>query len=126
MITHTVTKVWQGSNSLPLSQSVSLTALEELNFDFTLAASTTNQQINLAFVKADLQSIFISSNQTITLKTNSTGSPQDTLTITAGDPFQWDINSGIPNPFAGSVTTAYLTNGTASGANVSIRTLTNG
>lgn len=126
MITHTITKTWQGSNSLSLTKSVSFQASEELNFDFSLAANTTNQQVNLAFTKADLQSIFISSDQDITIKTNSSGSPQDTLTITAGNPFEWDATSGIANPFAGSVTTAYFTNGTSTNANVSVRTLTNG
>lgn len=126
-IQHLVTKTWTGggSGSASISKQVTLTGVEELNLDFSLAANTTNQQESLAFTKANLQSIFISSSVNITIKTNSSSAPQDTITITANDPYQWDVNCGLPNPFAGDVTTAYFTNGTAGAATVSVRMLSN-
>jgi len=125
-ISHTITKTWQGQSGLPISKGVVLTASEEVNFDFQVAASTSNQPFNLAFTKVDLQSIFILSDQTVTIKTNSSSTPQDTLTITGNDPYQWDINCGIANPFAGNVTSGFTSNAGDTAANVSVRVLTTG
>ena len=127
-ITHSLTRGWLGQNGNPVTPAAQLlTGSEELNLDFTLSANTTNQQISLAFTKTLLQSIFIySATQNITLKTNSSSAPQETLTITAGIPAVWSVNDGFVNPFAGNVTTAYVTNATATDTAVSIRCLTNG
>jgi hypothetical protein len=60
----------------------------------------------------------------MTLKTNSTGSPQETLTIKANKPFAWNINSGVPVPFAGNVTAVYATTGVLTAdANLNVRGL---
>ena len=126
-ITHNITRAWRGqTGATTISASVALTGSEELNLDFSLAANTTNQQEALAFTKTLLQSVFVYSDQNITIKTNSTSTPQDTLTINAGDPLVWDVNCGLAEPFAGNVTTAYFTNSNATAANVSVRVLTNG
>lgn len=126
-ITHTITYGWSGGSGPSISQAVNLTGSEELNFSFSLAGNTTNQQEALAFTKTLLQSIFIySDTQDITIKTNSTGSPQDTITVLAGDPFVWQADSGITNPFGGNVTTAYFTNAAGTATNVVVKTLTNG
>ena len=121
-IKHTLTKSWSGPAGA-ISKSLPEFGVQEANLDFVLAASTTNQQMNLAFKIALLQSIFISSDQNITMKTNSTTTPGNTITITGGDPF---LSTGAANPFAADVTTVYFTNAGATAANVSVRCLTNG
>lgn len=122
-ITHTITKTWASGTSAPLSKSVSFVGVRELNIDAAVAASTTNQQELLSFTAASLLEIFISSTQNVTIKTNSSSSPQETLTITGGDPLQWDNTCGIAIPFSGDVTSIFITNAGASSATVSIRTL---
>lgn len=127
-ITHSISRGWSGQNGTPIKPpDQTFTGTEELNFGFPLAGNTTNQQQPLAFTKSLLQSIFIySDEEDITIKTNSSSAPQDTLTIKAGEPFAWDINCGLPNPFAGNVTTAFFTNAESAATNVSVRCLTNG
>ena len=127
-ITHTITRSWQGQNGTPISPAAqSFSASEELNLDFSLGANTSNTQESLAFTKTLLQSIFVySSAANITLKTNSSGAPQDTFTIVSGEPMVWDVNCALANPFAGNVTTAYFTNSTTTATQVSVRCLTNG
>jgi len=121
-IKHTLTKSWAGPAG-QISKANAFTGDQEINFDFVLAASTTNQQRPLAFKISLLQSIFISSDQAITLKTNSTTTPGDTKTIAAGDPY---MAAGTSSPFAVDVTTAYFTNAGTTAANVQVRCLTNG
>lgn len=129
-ISHTITRSWAGQSSgSPINPvGATFTGTEELNFTLSLAGGATNTQFNLVFTKTSLQSIFIYTDaENVTLKTNSSGSPQDTITITAGEPYVWDVSSGITNPFAGNVTSGFVTNssGTIS-TNFYVRCLTNG
>jgi archaellin len=118
LITHTYTLGWAGSNGgTPVSSLVPITGNIEINVNETVAHGSTNQQVHIAFVVAKLQSIRIavtpvsgSTAVALTLKTNSTGSPQETITISATQPFEWIAGSGIPVPFGGDISTMYFTN----------------
>jgi hypothetical protein len=48
-----------------------------------------------------------------TVKTNSSGSPDNTITLAAGVPVAWDTNSPYANPFTANVTKFYITNASA-------------
>jgi hypothetical protein len=124
-ITHTINLNWQSGGGGFISKSVTLTGIEENNRDQSVAASTTNLLVPLAFVVADLQSIYIFSDQDLTLKTNSSGSPQETITLKANKPLAWYKDCGLPVPFAGDVTALYVTNAGATLANFSLRALGN-
>jgi hypothetical protein len=123
-IQHTLTVNWS-NGSTTLAQSVILTGQEEINIGILIPSSTTNKLLTgFAFTLANLQDIYILSDQDVTLKTNSTGSPQETLTIKANKPFGWYKDSGIPAPFAGNVTAVYATTGVLTAdANLSTRGL---
>jgi hypothetical protein len=123
-IQHTLTLNWaSGTNSF--NTSTILTGQEEINFSGAIAPATTNQAVpSFAFTLAKLQDVYITSDQDVTLKTNSSGSPQETLTIKAGKPFCWYKDSGVAAPFAGDVTALYVTTGAiGADANLDIRTL---
>lgn len=121
-ITQTYTFTFQ-EGTTQISQSVTLTGIIENNLSVTVPGITTNQQEALAWTNAKLQGIYIYSDQTLTLKTNSNSAPQDTITITGGSPFVWTESSGVVNPFAGNVTTTYWTNGGTTTANLTVKTL---
>ncbi len=121
-ITHTFTFGHSGGSS-SLSDSVAVTGELATEANIALAASTTNQQENIAFNHTNLRGVYIKSDVTVTLKTNSSGSPDNTLTITAGVPFVWYYQSGITNPFTAAVTTTYFTNATSDAATIYMRTL---
>jgi hypothetical protein len=89
-----------------------------------IGSSVTDQNLTLAFTLANVQSFFFMSDQPATIKTNSTGSPDDTITLLAGIPLVWSRSSGIAQPLTHDVTTIYVTTGTAA-ANLSIEVLTN-
>lgn len=83
--------------------------------------ATTDQQVDIAFNDARLKSIWISSSQTITVKTNSAGTPQETFTIEPGHPLLWTEKMPIANPFAGNVTAMFVSNASGAQADVEIR-----
>ena len=82
--------------------------------DVTLAAGT-NQPVTASWLApgtsaGDLQLIYIQSTQSCTLLTNSTGSPTNTIAVTAGIPILWDIQEIFTCPFSGNVTSWFITN----------------
>ena len=82
----------------------------EVAFSQAVGASQTNLLIPVTYQVANLKSIAIVSDQNCTIKTNSSGSPQETLTLTANSIFLWQYGSGVPIPVAGDVTAWYITN----------------
>lgn len=109
--------------STPLSDSVTVSGELATEANISLSGSTTNQQENIAFNHTNLRGVYIKSDVTVTLKTNSSGSPDDTITVTAGVPFIWYYQSGVDNPFSAAVVTTYWTNGTSGAATIYMRTL---
>jgi 3-hydroxy-3-methylglutaryl CoA synthase len=126
-ITRTLTCAWSGGDDVaPLAvQGSSVLAISE---DIALTANQSNKQVALAFATAGLKALWISSDVNCVLKTNSSGSPTTTLTITAGVPCVWQTGCGLPAPFvAGDVTTTYWTNSNSTTAGtVKFRALTDG
>jgi hypothetical protein len=108
-VTHKITSSVQSS-----SGSVSLTGYDseagnsEIIFDQTFSASTVNQSITLALTAADLQAVFLVSPQGCTIKTNSTGSPNNTITLEPNIPVIWGASNGLTCPFTADVTVAYV------------------
>jgi hypothetical protein len=83
-------------------------------YDFILAANSTNHQLNsFAFALANVKAMFFYFDKDVTLKTNSTGSPQETLSFKAGVWWAWDKDMpwALTVFFAGAVTAGYLTSG---------------
>ena len=112
------------SGEVPLADAVTETAAIALGAPSRSRSSTTNQAEAFAWTNANMKGVYIKSDQTLTLGMNSSGSPQDTITITAGNPFIWWFGSGITNPFLGNVTNTYWTNAGSVTANVFVRVLT--
>lgn len=111
--------------SATLSDTVTLSGSIGTEANFTVAGSATNSQQAIDFNQTNLRGVYIKTDQDLTLKTNSTGSPQETISLKAGIPMVWVYQGGIPNPFAGNVTTTYWTNAGTTAANVFLRVLVN-
>lgn len=127
-ITHAIATTWRnGSNTL--SATLTKTSTGEDNHSVDLTSSEANHQVLAAFTTSNLKSIYVyCPNAAITLYTNSPSgsSPADTIVIPLGVPFIWQSGSGVVCPFvgaSGSVTSLYLTSGTAVACTVEIRIL---
>jgi hypothetical protein len=78
--------------------------------------SGTNQLYTLAFVVANLQAIYLRCNVNLTIKTNSSSSPANTINLTAGIPYEWFVGKNEACLFTVDVTAFYLTNATTAQA----------
>ena len=124
-ISHIVTLAWtrQGEQ---LTQNVTLTADTEVNGDIAVPATTTDLEAIVAFDKTKVKSVFVHSDQDVTVETNSGSAPGNTITLTANTPLVWFPAMPLANPFTVDVTKFYITNAGASAAVVKYRILVDG
>lgn len=107
-----------------------------IEFDFTITPGATNQANFINIIQADIKTCILVFNATgstggtigghLTLKTNSSGSPQDTITLVDGVPIIYNSApaSGTVQ-FSGNVTEFFSTDAStgAVGGVLSIRSL---
>lgn len=122
-ITHTVTRSYSVNGSPVVTASGTQTGDEEVDLDVAVPASATNQEYDLAWTQSAMKSVMLFSDSAITIKTNSTSVPQDTITLAAGQEIAWQTGDPGNAPFSGNVTKLFISNGNTSAANVKVRGL---
>lgn len=81
------------------------------NFNTSIGPTVTNSQINISLPVTGIQSLILWASGNLTLKTNSSSMPQETIPLVADKPLMWDVDSPAGDiPFAGPVTALFLTN----------------
>jgi len=100
-----------------------------------IAPAASNAQKNISIVQATMQFLLLlftanvapGATKQMTLKTNSSGSPQETITLTDGIPVVYYAGGPYANPFAGNVTTVFATDTTtnAVGGTLTVKALNN-
>lgn len=115
--THTITRTYKDQSSTALTKVESVTGDKENNLSKTMSIGTN---VNLLWkcTRSKLKSLCIQVSTAATIYTNdaSTGSPQDTIALLAGQTFIWtlaidQLTAGpIDCPFSNDVTSLYVTN----------------
>lgn len=107
--TDTVGISYQTPAGVAAAVTLSYPGNTEQNVDETCNVNATTE-IDVTFIKANLQCLLLYCDQTITLKTNSSGAPQDTLNVKANVAFVWntDLNSIFACPFSNNVTKFFV------------------
>lgn len=83
-------------------------------FKKTIPANSTNARIDFPITLDTLIAIGIVANKDVTVKTNSTSSPADTLTLAANKPLIYVASDPDDNLFlSADVTSLYVTTGAA-------------
>lgn len=95
----------------------------------SIPPATTNEALTYSFTNAKLKAFYAKSSTAMTIKTNATGAPQETLTLPTGTGFVWSASGaciGTPglSPFAGNVTALFVTNAGAATGTLEIRDMT--
>lgn len=103
-------KAYSGESQLSINVSIP-DAASDLLVNFTLDVSV-------------LQSIYIHSDQDVTLETNDGAAPTDTINLKAGVPYIWAIGDYFTNKITADITALYFTNASGSAAVVDIEALT--
>jgi hypothetical protein len=111
-----------------LKPEVTGTARSQL--DATLAGAVTHQQEDVSFTIAALKGILITvsgnATTTVVLKTNSSGSPDNTFTFPiGGGELLWTSRSPATIPFGAAVTTTFWSHAGSETVTVKLRALYN-
>jgi hypothetical protein len=107
MPTQSFTTTWQqGSDTLAISETY--TGTDVINDEVPLAAGVVNQAFVKPITVAALQFLEISADQNVTIKTNSSGSPQETINLIANKPLIFRNGDYRAAIFAGNVTQFFL------------------
>jgi hypothetical protein len=118
-INHTATRSYKTQSSQTMALTETINGDMELNVTLTIPANTTNQAIVIAITQTDLLSVCLYANgAALTVKTNSSGSPQDTIALVSGQCLVWTLQTdGIGKiPFSANVTEFFVTNATSGSA----------
>ena len=79
------------------------------NLSEAVPGPSTNLQMNWQVDVSTIKAIKFLSDIDLTIKTNSSGSPADTITLTANQPLFWHVGMGLTSPLGTDVTTIFVT-----------------
>lgn len=77
------------ANAMSVSSVRSFTGDNQLAISQVIPGSTTNLEILAAIDVSKLKMLVMQSDVATVIKTNSSGSPDDTITLAAGVPYTW-------------------------------------
>jgi hypothetical protein len=78
-------------------------------FDTTYPAAAVNQLVTIAIAHANIQSIVILASSACIIKTNSSSSPSNTITLVPGVPLIWSLSDAyFANPITVDITALYI------------------
>lgn len=127
LITHRLSMTWSGSGaSIPVSPDIQQAEDSEINAEPTIPAVTNDVEVAAVFSVASLKMVFILSDKDVTLETNSSSAPDQTISLLANKPLFWYEGAYHANPFTDDVTKFFFSNAGATDANVRIRILRDG
>ena len=124
--THTLQRNWVG-NGTSKNSSVNYSGDSQVSLETTVADSTTDQEEVIAFqvTSSALQSIYIHSDQAITVEFNSSVGSGGTIVLVANVPYIWHAGSYFTNLITAHVTTTFWTNASGSTANIRLEAVYN-
>lgn len=123
MITDTLTVTVKGTDGQRVTSSSDESGTTRIAINTSIPASTSNQLVTIAWTAANAQSIYILSSQDCVLKTNSSGSPAQTVNLKAGIPLVWQASAAYyTNIFVTNITAWYITTTSATTVQAEILT----
>ena len=122
MPTYNLTYGWQYLSS-SLGYTIAKTGSSETSLSESVATGQTAFLINVAIDVSEVKALFIVSDQDVTVKTNSSGAPDNTISLLANRPLSWDPNSYFANLLTVDVTKIYVANASGSAATLQIYVL---
>lgn len=120
---HTIKKTWsRGAASITSSNTYSGTG--QVSIDENIDDGETVLEITFALDISEIASVYLVSDQIITIKTNSSGAPDDTFVLAAGVPLVWTDDGEFANPFSADITSIFIANASGSTARLQIEAVT--
>lgn len=123
MPTLTVVQTIQKSDGSSVSSSQAFTGDGLDSRSVSVPDSSTDMLVNLAIDVSQIQAMIFKSDQAVTIETNDGTTPDDTISLTAGNPLVWINTSYYSNPLGTNVTAIYVTNSSGAAATLEIEVL---
>lgn len=121
--TNTIGRTVNLGNGIEIAQEKAAVGSSRKNVSESIGAGATDTAVAFTCDVSALKSLWISSDQDITIKTNSSSVPQETIALKANQPITWVDGDVQAKPFAGDVTAIYVSNAGAAAAALEIRSL---
>ncbi len=121
--THKVNTSYSTDEGPVVSSFDTQTGNTEVGFDGTIAATTDNIEVDIGFAHTPTKALEFWSSTALTVKTNSSSSPTQTISLTANQALIWTVAHPESNPITADVTKLFLSNDTSGIATVKIRVL---
>lgn len=113
-VTHTYTQTVTQAVGSTQTYTQAFTGDAEVNYSNAAFPIGTNALVPLSTIPKNaatgLLAISFSSSTAATVKVNSSGSPDVTITLAAGVPYIWTSTCGFASPFTNPITSLYVTN----------------
>lgn len=118
----TITKTYSGPGG-PLESTETITNGGETAIDDTIT-NGADRHFTVGWLNANLKSLFIFSDQALTIEWNDSTGTQGSISLQANKALEWQTGGYHANPFvAADVTDLYITNASGTTANFSLRVL---
>jgi hypothetical protein len=103
-----------------ISKSVVIEAGALFKVEEEIPASVANALVAAEIDVSQVKGLFFLSDRDLTVKTNSSSTPANTLNLKANEPQTWNEKSGLVSPLTVDVTALYVSNAAASPATLQI------
>ena len=123
--TDTLSITYTGGGKSLSSKLGSYSGVKGADIATVIPAGSVNFQVVLAFPVAGIQSMFIDASSNVTVKTNSTTAPGDTINLNANYGIFWGIGGLPARPLTVDVTSFYVSNPGALDCTFNVRVLYN-
>ena len=124
--THTTQVLYKTTtDGVVITQNQQIDGGAEQGIDKLISAGAANVHVAMSLTLASIISLLIYSTQAVTIKTNSSSSPSQTLPLAAGQLITWNSGDGLSNPLTTNITDFYFSNSGGSDAVVKLRFLLN-
>ncbi len=123
VFTHSITKGYKSDEGTITSVVTSITGNGECGLEDTLAVGATNTHYTIAVTISQIKAMVLYASTSMTVKTNSSTTPQETISLAAGQQIVYEGSgaSGPALPFSGNITGLYVTNNDPKAGNFKFR-----
>ena len=121
----TISVTYSGNGKSVSSKLGSYSGVKDAGIATVIPAGSVNFQVVLAFPVAGIQSMVIDASANVTIKTNSTTAPGDTIALNANYGIFWGIGGLPARPLSVDVTSFYVSNPGAVDCTFNVRVLYN-
>jgi hypothetical protein len=123
MFNHSITQGYADDGGTVKTVTTRFTGQGLEGWDGVIAAGATNAPVDAEWLNANVQSLCVWSDQAVTIKTNSSTAPAQTINLLANQILQYGVNMGLTNPFTADVTALFVSNAGSTNANFKLRVL---